>query len=230
VELQEKRNALHHLIQNWHEVKLVYVPHVASLLSRMQPPAEPGMYTASLPPDTLPENIPLYLPSSLPSHIQALPELEDICQLEQCLREPQAEDALAEIRRQRWVIQGLWHFKKLNISGTGNRPNTKMLTLYKCFENKTQRAAEKYRSAWHALGRLDPNGSWLGQLKELKKEHISGPGREPNDVSNSRYQPTWIWLVPRVNGLSNSETTLGEEEFNKGMRVEWAKARARMHR
>ena len=196
----------------------------------MQPPAEPGMYTASLPADTLPENIPLYLPSSLPSHIRALPELEDICQLEWRLREPQAEDALAEIRRQRRVIQGLWHFKKLNMSETGNRPNTKMLTLYKRFENKTQRAAEKYRSAWRALSRLDPNGSWSGRLKELKKEHISGPGREPNDVSNSRYQPTWIWLVPCVNGLSNSETTLGEEEFNKGMRVEWAKARARMRR
>jgi len=143
-ELQEKRNALHHLIQNWREVQLVYVPHVASLLSCMQLPAEPGTYTASLPPNALPENIALYLPSSLPSHIRALPELKDICQLEQRLREPQAEDALGEIRRQRRVIQGLWYFKKLNVSGTGNRPNTKMLTLYKHFENKTQQAAEKY--------------------------------------------------------------------------------------
>lgn len=229
-DLQEKRNALLRLIQNWREVQLVYTPHVASLLSHTQPPPETGAATPNSTPDTLPEHIPLYLPSSLPSHIRALPELEEICQLECRLRQPQADDALAEIRLQRRVIQGLWQFKRLNISGTGNRPNTKILTLYKRFDNKTQRAAEKYRSAWHALSTLDPNGSWSTRLKELKREHISGPGREPNDVSNSRYEPSWIWLVPRVSGSSNMEMTLGEDEFNNGMRVEWAKARARKRR
>jgi hypothetical protein len=32
-DIQEKRNALHRLIQNWREVQLVYTPHVASLIS-----------------------------------------------------------------------------------------------------------------------------------------------------------------------------------------------------
>ena len=50
--------------------------------------------------------------------------IHDICQLERQLREPQADDALADIRCQRCVIQGLWQFKKLNVSGTGNKPNT----------------------------------------------------------------------------------------------------------
>ena len=229
-DLQEKRNALLRLIQNWREVQLVYMPHVASLFSHAQLPPETGVPTTTLPPDTLAENVPLYLPSSLPPRIRALPELKEICQLERRLREPQADDALAEVRRQRRVIQGLWQFKRLNISGTGNRPNTKMITLYKRFDNKTQRAAERYRLARHALSTLDPHGSWSMRLKELKAEHISGPGREPSDVSNSRYEPSWIWLVPRVSGSSNVETTIGEDEFIKGMRVEWAKARARMRR
>ena len=108
--------------------------------------------------------------------------------------------------------------------------NMKMLTLYKHFENKTQCAAEKYQSAWCALCTLDPNSSWSTWLKELKKEHVSGPRREPNDVSNSHYQLLWIWLVPCVNSSNDAETTLGEDEFNQGMHVEWAKARARMQR
>src|ERR1700678_270958 len=112
----------------------------------------------------------------------------------------------------------------------GNKPNTRMITLYKRFDKKTCRAAEKYRTAWSALCVLDPDGSWSVRLKELKREHISGPGKEPDDSSNSRYQPSWIWLVPCASGLRNVETTIGEDEFNKSMQVEWSKARARMRR
>ena len=148
-DLQDKQNALYRLIQNWREVQLVYTPHVATLISQTQPLLEATNmrpYT-SLPSEVLVENIPLFLPSSLPSHIRALPELKEICNLEQHLCELQADDALAEIRRQRRVIQGLWLFKRLNVSGTGNRPNTRMITLYKRFNNKTDRAAQKYRVA-----------------------------------------------------------------------------------
>ena len=118
------------------------------------------------------------------------------------------------------------------MSGMGNKPNTCITTLYKCFDNKTSRAAEKYRSAWRALTVLDPNGSWLGGLKELKKEDISGPEKEPDDTSttNSHYQLSWMWLVPHVSVPSNVETTIGEEEFNGTIRAEWSKARAHMLR
>ena len=140
-DLQEKHNALLHLIQNWREVQLIYTPHVASLFSHLQLQSSESNSPAALSipsPKTLPENIPLFLPSSLPPHICTLPELKEICQLERRLREPQADDALAEVQRQCRVIQGLWQFKCLNISGTGNRPNTRMITLYKRFDNKTQ--------------------------------------------------------------------------------------------
>ena len=232
-DLQEKRNALLTRIQNWREVQFIYTPHVVSLISQVLRPETntPPTVSISPAPETLPENMPLFLPSSLPADIRALPELKEICQLERRLREPQADDALADIRRQRRVIQGLWHFKRLNMSGIGNKPNTRMVSLYKHFDNKTDRAAEKYRSAWRALSVLDPSGSWLMRFKELKKEDISGPGKEPDDnSSNSRFQLSWIWLVPRNSGLSNVETTIGEDEFNGTMQVEWSKARARMER
>lgn len=159
--------------------------------------------------------------------------LHDICQLERQLREPQADDALADIRRQRRVIQGLWQFKKLNVSGTGNKPNTRLITLYKRFDNKTKRFSQKYRTAWQALRVLDANGSWSTRLKELKDVDIRGPGKDLDNTcsSNSRYEPSWIWLVPRVTFESNNpEGGMREEEFNDYMRVEWAKSRARVRR
>ena len=233
-DLQDKRNALHRLIQTWRDVQLIYTPHVASLISQIPAPPEATNtepYPSS-PSEVLAENLPLFLPSSLPPPIRALPELKDICSLERRLREPQADDALAEIRRQRRVIQGLWLFKRLNASGTGNRPNTRMLGLYKRFNNKTDCAAQKYRVAWRALSTLDPGGSWAERLKELKAKDVSGPGRDPDDstASNSRYQPSWIWLVQQVAQSSGAESHIGEDEFNENMRVEWAKARARMMR
>ena len=100
----------------------------------------------------------------------------------------------------------------------------------KRFDNKTKRAAQKYHVAWHALSILDPNGLWLSRLKELKEEDICGPGKDSNDPSTSRYVPSWIWLVPCVSESSNAETSLGEEEFNDSMHVEWAKARVHMKR
>jgi hypothetical protein len=125
------------------------------------------------------------------------------------------------------VIQGLWQFKRLNVSGTGNRPNTRMLNLYKRFNGKTEWAAAKYRLARNALDVLDPGGPWSKRLKELNKKDISGPGRDPEDTTttNSTYEPSWIWLVPRANIAE-----MDENEFNENMQVEWVKARARRRR
>ena len=63
------------------------------------------------------------------------------------LCEPQADDTLMEIQHHHHVIQGYWQFKQLNVSGTGNKPNTQMLNLYKPFDGKTEWAAVKYHSA-----------------------------------------------------------------------------------
>lgn len=111
---------LHCLVQNWHKAQLVYTPHVASLISQM-PSADTTDATS---PDFLPKKIPLFLPSLLPPHIHTLPKPQEICGLERHLREPEADDALVEVQHQHCVIQGLWKIKRLNVSGTGNRPNT----------------------------------------------------------------------------------------------------------
>ena len=70
-----------------------------------------------------PESLSLYLPSSLPLKICQCPELKEIREAEQLLCEAQANNALAEVHRLHRVIQGLWQFKKINVSGTGNQAN-----------------------------------------------------------------------------------------------------------
>ena len=125
-----------------------------------------------------PESVPLYFPSSLPPEIRQCSELKEIHEAEQRLCEVQANDALADVRRLRRIIQGLWQFKKLNVSGTGNRPNMWMLDSHSRFQTKLQRTANRYHVAYTALMALDPNGQWKEQLKELKPSDIRGDQAE----------------------------------------------------
>ncbi|KAM6492909.1 hypothetical protein JOM56_011043 [Amanita muscaria] len=137
------------------------------------------------------ESVPLYLPSSLPTNLRQLPEMLSIIEKECCLRIAQADDALADIRRQRRIISGLWQFKCLNVSGTGNKPNTRMRTLFDRFNLRTQSCANCYRAAWKALRALDPDGSWRTRLQELHDRDVRGPGKDDlgdfvaNGVNNS---------------------------------------------
>jgi hypothetical protein len=174
------------------------------------------------------ESIPLHLPSSLPHRLRQLPELVTVLEKEQRLRIAQADDALAEIRRQRRIISGLWQFKKLNVDGTGNRACTRMRALYNRFNLRMQRHASCYRAARSALLVLDPNGDWQLRLKDLRHSDIRGPGKEDSGSGNGRFEPSWIWLVPRV----PSAPDMGDSEqvLNDSLQVKWAKAQARKQR
>ena len=75
------------------------------------------------------EDVPLFLPSSLSPNHQNTPGFSKILAHETQLHIAQADDALADIRHQLRIISGLWQFKKVNVSGTGNQPNTRMLFI-----------------------------------------------------------------------------------------------------
>ena len=130
VDLQEKQTSLLRHIHWWREVQLVYTPCVAPLLV-------PSLSVSDLDSHTVEhaETTPLHLPSSLSQNLRQ--SISNVCEREQQLCEAQADDALLEIHWQCCIIKGLWQFKKMNVAGTGNKPNTHMQTLYKCFNNKT---------------------------------------------------------------------------------------------
>lgn len=215
------------------------MPCVASLLTSSPSPDVGNHPTIDpIPPERV-ENIPLWLPSSLPATLPAqlrttglAPGLLD---KETRLRVGQADDALAKIRHQRRIVTGLVIFKKLNVSGAGQKKNTRMRTLFKRFNHRTERVAERYRASRKALEVLDPGGAWESRLKVLHAEDIHGPGKEEVDkhdrrpeASEKRREQSWIWLVPRVE--TAPDIGVMEEHLDANLRVEWAKSRARAAR
>jgi hypothetical protein len=237
-DLHEKRIALLRRIQVWREVQMVYMPCVASLLSSSPNPDLNEIRTNTSSTERV-ENITLFLPSSLPTTLPpALREIgisPGLLEKEIKLRIAQADDALAELRRQRRIVTGLVLFKKLNISGTGQKKNTRLRTLFNRFRNTTERVAERYRTAHRVLTNMDPGGSWSTRLHVLRPEDIRGPGREDFDkhdrrpeVSERRREQSWIWLVPRTE--TAPDIGVMEEHLDANLRVEWAKSRARAGR
>lgn len=214
---------------------MIYMPCVASLLTSTSNTETPTSASSPPPPSECAEGQPLWLPSALPqtmpSQLSAIGLLPGLREKETKFRIAQADDALAEIRRQRRIVTGLVIFKKLNVSGAGQKKNTRMRTLFKRFNNKTERFAERYRAARSALESLDPDGNWKARLQVLRPEDICGPGREPVDkrerrpeMCEKRREESWIWLVPRVESAPNIGEM--EEHLDANLRVEWAKSRA----
>ncbi|KAH6887831.1 hypothetical protein BKA70DRAFT_1235793 [Coprinopsis sp. MPI-PUGE-AT-0042] len=210
-DLQDRITSWNRRVQTWRETQLMYMPCAAQLL-----PAEPVID---------PSSVQLILPSALSPSLRAtVPKLVDI---ELRLRIAQADDALADIRRQRQLITGLWTFKKLNLSGQGNRPNTRIRAIHTRMISKTDQLADQYRAAYSALLLLetDPNATWRSCFQHLAQKDVRGPGREDGE-SGGRHTASWIWLVPS----STASEDVGQQDFNSTLRVEWCRSRARKER
>jgi hypothetical protein len=144
-DLHEKRIALLRRIQVWREVQMVYMPCVASLLSSSPNPDLNEIRTNASSMERV-ENITLFPPSSLlttlPLALREIGISPGLLEKEIKLCIAQADDALAELCRQRRIVTGLVLFKKLNISGTGQKKNTRLRTLFQRFGNTIKRIAE----------------------------------------------------------------------------------------
>jgi hypothetical protein len=206
---------------------LAYIPNIGSLVANT---------TSKL---LAAEDVPLFLPSSLSPNLQNTPGFLKALEHEIQLRIAQADDALADIRHHLRIISGLWQFKKVNISGTGNQPNTRMRALFNRFNHRMRQSVLRYRAARSALVSANlKEQHWEDRLQNLKDSDVCGPGKddfyfeEPGKAnygaSKGRHEISWIWLVPRSN--SEIETNSSEKVFDEGLRVEWSKSHARKMR
>jgi hypothetical protein len=203
---------------------LAYIPNIGSLVANT---------TSKL---LSAEDVPLFLPSSLSPNLQNTLGFLKALEYEIQLRIAQADDALADIRHHLRIISGLWQFKKVNISGTGNQPNTRMRALFNRFNHRMRQSVLRYRAARSALLSANLKGEhWEDRLQNLKDSDVCGPGKddfyfeEPGKAnygaSKGRHEISWIWLVPRSN--SEIETNSSEKVFDEGLRLEWSKSHAR---
>ena len=211
---------------------MAYIPDVGPLVANTASKllSESHLLTA--------EDVPLFLPSSISPNFQGTPGFSKTLAHEIQLRIAQADDALADIRHHLHIISGLWLFKKVNISGTGNRPNTRMRSLFNRFNHRMRMSVLRYRAAHSALLTANLGGDWDERLKDLKDSDVRGPGKDDfylqeagkatYGASKGRYEISWIWLVPK--SKSEIDRNSSEQVFDDGLRVEWSKSHERKMR
>jgi hypothetical protein len=194
-EIQEKRNALARRLEAWHQVQYHYMPEIAELRSSNPEPT------------SQPEKCPMYMPSSV--SITFRRSANDLTGKEARLRLAQANDALAELRRLLRITSGLRYYKWKQV-GPSQRSTTRAYALIERFQAKINRTAERYRAARAALVQLDPLGSWISRLKELKAGDIKGPSRDDEGTGEGHHELSWIWLASAAPRQSESACEIDE--------------------
>ncbi|PPR06984.1 hypothetical protein CVT24_011010 [Panaeolus cyanescens] len=215
-DFQEQCAALQRRILLWRDTQKAYMPSVNELTDGMEDEES----------DVEVEAIPLCLPSSLTPEQRA--PINRLANAEGRLREAQLDEALGEICRLRRILSGVTAFKTHNLGGEGNKANTRIRSTYSRLNERISSAKQLYRAAYSALLVLDGNGMWRKTFQELRDEDIRGPGKDVGD-SHGKHLVSWIWLTRR----SKTDDSPGVAErsslqlLDEGLRVEWARSRAR---
>ena len=235
-ELLELRNGLSRNLLELRESQRIYMPGLSPLLEDDENSNELTK---------------LWLPSELSSDEQVEWCLPGVPALEFRFRYAQADDSLADIRRFRRMLQGL-RDQNTKHPSLAQKSITRTKGLFDSFQTKIRRVASRYRHSYQAMLALDPSQQlspgWMQRFQKLDDADVRGPGRESDDPSDGTFQPSWIWLVPRLtdrapNGFvptddtrsstgSNSSTpsTTSDLEVAESMRVHWARCQARADR
>ena len=170
------------------------------------------------------ESIKLWLPSQLDAEDRDVICSQSVIKSEKELRFAQLEDTLNDLRRARRIRRGLLTFHKVQLSGEGQKTQTKSRAVMQTVQDRINKCFRRYCTARDALLRLDPHGDWKDLYLPLTQDDNRGPGKEPDEISNSdgQYSPSWIWR--------SSTTAVSPDEVNDDMRVEWAQCMARADR
>ncbi|KAH8105040.1 hypothetical protein DFH11DRAFT_1518992 [Phellopilus nigrolimitatus] len=224
--VENKDSTLRRKIVMWQNIQRLYMPGItpAQLPVRTTVDA-PDDISESVPPSVSAVDIPLNLPSSLSADIRHSVCVPNLAEKELRLRVAQAEDALSSLRRHLRIGVTVFDFKSMQTAGTGTKPNTRMRSLITKYKVKTDRAADRYRTARLAVLSLDPdNEEWRIRLPVLNTTDVRPPKRNPEETpSEGRWRMSWIW--------KSAQTQSGEPDgLNESLRVEWAKSLARAER
>ncbi len=169
--LQERRNILQARLNNWFKIQAAYIP-VAHNLRTVQhrnhaetsADVESDEDAGQPSTDIDAEKAELFLPSQLPSLLWSTGCMSGLHEIEQQFRIAQASDALEQLKQQLCVYSGLVRYKIKQVSGPGQRANTRARNLLVRFREKITRCAERYKVSRAALERLDPTGDWQEQF------------------------------------------------------------------
>ncbi|KAJ7495442.1 hypothetical protein FB451DRAFT_1077072 [Mycena latifolia] len=171
-------------------------------------------------------DVALWLPSAIAAAAGAGREVPsctiDIKQHEYRLRVGQGNEALHEVRRLLLVRTHLYKLKDTHSRGV--RANMRSGDKIAALNDRIRRAAAQYRAARKALvtlGRALKRNEWERTLQELKEEDVRGLPRARRAEKEKEQRPiSWIWITQEYDPGN-------DEAMTEGVRIEWAKARAR---
>lgn len=159
-------------------------------------------------------DIPLFLPSSLPSRVLVKKILYSY---EFRLRRAQAYEALDELRGHLRLRTHMWQYKDKNIRGQS--ANTRSNNLISKVQTRANASATKYRAAHaalHTLSKHTGDVGWAESLQELNDDDIRAftddadgetqaekrrrekKNKGKKGLGEGRKKLSWIWMVVGV--------------------------------
>ncbi|KAJ7092911.1 hypothetical protein B0H15DRAFT_777021 [Mycena belliarum] len=245
----ERGNKLRRKIANWIKTQSDFQPIVTTLRAaddQARAAAARSQPTAGVPV----QGIELWLPSKQVRVAGSSATLkESHCRYEFDMREALAFEALEEMRRLLLVRTYHYKFQARNTAGVAG--GTRARTAIDVLDERIRRQANEYRAARRALVGLGPRlkeTRWTLVLKELGAEDVRGMPRalfhdaERKKKKKRKRQTdegppvpkemSWIWRtgLSSLTAQAASSEDAARKATDEGLRVQWAKARARARR
>lgn len=196
--VQRRETALLKKIEAWSKVQLLYMPCVAAIRAR-----DTAKATKDGADDEAAYQIPLYLPSSLPSGTRCEKQLQEY---EWRLRYAQANDALDSLRYHLRLESQVLNFKYR--FARGQVDNLKSNDTVKRVAKHVRNDTEVYRTARLALRALSaPLGEtgWQSSLPILVDADVRQMTQGLPEESEGNRTLSWIWRTDRVAGNLSDE-------------------------
>ena len=218
--LVQRRHALRRRIIKFRDLQAVYMPSALAVLSQ-DPTCRCDVEDV--------ENVRLGLPSGISAVHRSQVCSTAVQQSESRVREPQARDALQDLRRQLHTIAHLVSYKQREARHQG--ANTRARAEIAKHEKRKERAVERYRRARSALLALRGSGDWERELCVLRDEDVrhlqdddektKKKKRKRKEVAEGTRIVSWIWR-----GADGD----GDAGATESLRLEWGTSRARSAR
>jgi len=121
-------------------------------------------------PEVEPEDLKLWLPSSLPQNLRIAICHEGLPEMELKLREAQLADHLNTVRHTLRLKTRMVQFKNKNVRG--QRSSIRSRAIIDSIHERAKSAAVRYRTAREARLALEGSGEWCNVYRELKNEDV----------------------------------------------------------
>lgn len=215
--VSEQRNVLQTAVSSWEVLRALYMPGLLQLQTDLEARARLNPEGNEV--STHPENVPLWLPSSIPSSRR-----NDVCApalplMEQRLRTAQCHDALDGLRHVLRIKTRMVLFKNKNIRG--QRDGLRSRAVIDRVHARARGFAQKYRLSRDARLKLSGSGEWESVLQVLRDGDIrsytdpnrlrKGPGRrgtredeegpEDEETGDAAARGDGISLLPEVRSV-----------------------------